>query len=205
MSVRLLAATGNGGLGDHISPVFGRAPTFTIVELDGAEIRGSQVIPNPFQDAGSGAGIQAAQLVAKHAPQVALAGNFGPNVSGVFSAAGIQMIPVSGMTVQEAVLAYTSGKLAPSPGAAAPGPGMGGSPGRGMGRRVGMGRGMGQGMGGGLGGGMYTAGRGAVSGQEGPGPNADPQALKQRIADLEKQLDQVRRRLSEMQEGDRDA
>jgi len=205
MSVRVLAATGTGGLDDVVSQVFGRAPTFTLVELEGTEVRESQVIPNPFKDAGSGAGIQAAQMVAQHAPRAALAGSFGPNVSGVFSAAGIPMIPVSGMTVQEAVLAYTSGKLAPSPGAAPAGPGMAGSPGRGMGRGPGMGQGMGRGMGRGLGGGMYGAGQGALPGQESSGPSADPQALKQRIADMETQLTEVRRKLSEMQGGDRDA
>jgi predicted Fe-Mo cluster-binding NifX family protein len=205
VTTTIVVATTEGGLDDRVSPVFGRAPTFTVVAVEGNEIRGSEVVANPFKDSGSGAGIQAAQMVAQHAPRAALAGNFGPNVSGVFSAAGIQMVPVSGMTVQEAVLAYTSGKLAPSPGAAPAGPGMAGSPGRGMGRGPGMGQGMGRGMGRGLGGGMYGAGQGALPGQESSGPSADPQALKQRIADMETQLTEVRRKLSEMQGGDRDA
>lgn len=209
MSVQVVAATGTGGLDDMVSQVFGRAPTFTLVELEGAEVRGSQVIRNPFKDAGSGAGIQAAQMIARHAPRAALAGSFGPNVSGVFSAAGIQMVPVSGITVQEAVLAYTSGKLAPSPEAPPAAPGMGGGPGRGMGRGAGMeqgmGRGMGQGRDRGFGGGMYGAGHGALPGQESAGPSADPQTLKKQIADLERQLTEVRQKLSKMQGGDRDA
>ncbi|HEU67828.1 MAG TPA: dinitrogenase iron-molybdenum cofactor [Candidatus Acetothermia bacterium] len=205
MSVHVLAATGTGGLDDAVSPVFGRAPTFTLVELEGTEVRGSQVIPNPFQDAGSGAGIQAAQLVAKHNPRAVLAGNFGPNVSGVFAAAGIGMVPVSGMTVQEAVLAYIAGRLAPSSAPAAPRPGIGGGPGRRMGRGAGMGQGMGRGMGRGLGDGMYPSGQGALPGQVRWGASVDPQALKERIADLETQLAEVRRKLREMEGGDRDA
>ncbi len=204
MTTTIVVATTEGGLDDRVSPVFGRAPTFTVVAVEGNEIRGSEVVANPFKDSGSGAGIQAAQLVAHRAPRAALAGNFGPNVSGVFSAAGIEPVPVSGMTVREAVVAYTSGKLAPSPGAAA-GPGMGGGPGRGMGRGPGMGQGMGRGMGRGLGGGMYGAGQGALPGQESSEPSVDQEALKQRIADLETQLAEVRRKLSEMKGGDRDA
>lgn len=209
MTERIVAATDKGGLDDVVCQVFGRAPTFTLVELEGTEVRRSQVIPNPFQGTGSGAGIQAAQMVAQHVPRAALAGNFGPNVSGVFSAAGIQMVPVSGMTVQEAVLAYTSGRLAPSPEAPPAAPGRGGGPGRGLGRGAGMGQGMGRGMGQGMGrafgGGMYGAGQRALPGQETSGPSADPQALKQRIADLETQLTEVRRKLNNMQRGDGDA
>lgn len=205
MTTTIVVATTEGGLDDRVSPVFGRAPTFTVVEVEGNEIRGSEVVANPFKDSGSGAGIQAAQLVAHRAPRAALAGNFGPNVSGVFSAAGIELVPVSEMTVREAVVAYTSGKVTPSPGTASvsSSSGMGAGPGRGMGRGAGMGRGMGQGMGRRSGG--MNAGAWAPSGTGALDPNTDPQALKQRIADLETQLAQVRRKLSETQGGDRDA
>ncbi len=195
MTTTIVVATTEGGLDDRVSPVFGRAPTFTVVEVEGNEIRGSEVVANPFKDSGSGAGIQAAQLVAHRAHRAALAGNFGPNVSGVFSAAGIELVPVSGMTVREAVVAYTSGKVTPSPGTASvsSGSGMGAGPGRGMGQ------GMGRRSGGMNGGAWAPSGAGALD------PNTDPQALKQRIADLETQLAQVRRKLSETQGGDRDA
>ncbi|MEW6217094.1 MAG: DUF5320 family protein, partial [Candidatus Bipolaricaulota bacterium] len=73
----------------------------------------------------------------------------------------------------------------------------------GMGRGAGMGRGMGQGMGRRSGG--MNAGAWAPSGTGALDPNTDPQALKQRIADLETQLAQVRRKLSETQGGDHDA
>jgi len=195
VTTTIVVATTEGGLDDRVSPVFGRAPTFTVVEVEGNEIRGSEVVANPFKDSGSGAGIQAAQLVAHRAHRAALAGNFGPNVSGVFSAAGIELVPVSGMTVREAVVAYTSGKVTPSPGTASvsSGSGMGAGPGRGMGQ------GMGRRSGGMNGGAWAPSGAGALD------PNTDPQALKQRIADLETQLAQVRRKLSETQGGDRDA
>ncbi len=64
---------------------------------------------------------------------------------------------------------------------------------------------MGRGMGRGPGGGMYGTEQGPLPGQEDSGPSADPQTLKQRIADLEAQLTEVRQKLSKMQGGDRDA
>lgn len=202
MSERLVVATGQGGLEDQVSSVFGRAATFTVVEIEGGEVANASVLPNPHKDAPSGAGIQAAQLAAGKAPRAVLAGNFGPNVSGVFAQAGVDMLPVSGMTVGEAVDAYLAGSLSPSmapAGGFASGPGGGPGSAQGMGR--GAGRGMGRGMGRGQGQGM-VAGRGArTGGPEGTVPPEDPHVLRTKIGALESELSKVKRRLSELEGG----
>lgn len=149
--MRIVVATTEGGLDDQVSPVFGRAQTFTIVEVEGEEIKGASVIQNPYVNAPGGAGIQAAQLVASEGPEAVLAGNFGPNVAGVLSQAGIEMYLAGGISVEEAVHKYLKGELSPvAAGAAGPmygGMGMGMGMGMGRGRRMGTGRGMwGQGM-----------------------------------------------------------
>ena len=112
-------------------PNFGRAPTFTVFTVEEGAIVGHEVIQNPYQAAPSGAGIRAAQLVASHAPKAVFAGSFGPNASGVLAQAGIELVPASGMTVEQAVNAYLAGELSPQPGG---GPGAGFGPGMGMGR-----------------------------------------------------------------------
>jgi predicted Fe-Mo cluster-binding NifX family protein len=138
MKLTFVAATQAGGRSDQVFPVFGRAPTFTVVTVEDGEFKDVEVIPNPYQSAPSGAGIQAAQLVASRAPKAAFAGNFGPNVAGVLSQAGVELVPASGMTVEQAVKAYLAGELSAQP-LGAPGLGSFG-PGRGLGRGMGRGR-----------------------------------------------------------------
>lgn len=202
MSERLAVATGEGGLQDQVSAVFGRAPTFTLVELQDGTVTDASVLPNPHKDAPSGAGIQAAQLVAGKAPLAVLAGNFGPNVSGVLSQAGVEMLPVSGMTVGEAVDAYVAGSLSASAGpSVAFGSGAGGSPGsaQGMGRGAGrgMGRGAGRGRALGMGGGMW----GSAGGPAAQVQPEDPEVLRTRLGQLESELEEVKRKLSQLEGG----
>jgi len=198
MNARLVVATGQGGLEDQVSTVFGRAPTYTVVELEEGKAVNTAVLPNPHKDAPSGAGIQAAQLVASKTPQAVLAGSFGPNVAGVLSQAGVQMLPVSGMTVGEAVEAYLAGRLSATvdvPSGATFGSGRGQGMGRGAGR--GMGRGAGGGRASGMAGGMW----GNVDNPGAPVQPEDPQALKQKLTKMESELEQVKRKLAQFEGG----
>ncbi|MFO8034674.1 MAG: NifB/NifX family molybdenum-iron cluster-binding protein [Candidatus Bipolaricaulota bacterium] len=202
MSERLVVATGQGGLEDQVSSVFGRAPTFTVVELQNGKVADASVAPNPHKDAPSGAGIQAAQMVASKAPRAVLAGNFGPNVSGVLSQAGVDMLPVSGMTVGEAVDAYLTGSLSASAGpsesfGSEPRSGPGSAQGMGRGAGRGMGRGAGRGRGLGMGAGMW----GSAGGPAAPVQPEDPQVLKTKVGQLESELEDVKRRLSQLEGG----
>ncbi|MGY4706187.1 NifB/NifX family molybdenum-iron cluster-binding protein [Candidatus Bipolaricaulota sp. J31] len=178
-----VAATDTGGPGDRVFPVFGRAPTFTVVEVEDSEIKKATVLQNPYASAPSGAGIQAAQFVVEQGARVVFAGNFGPNASGVLAQAGVEMVPVAGLTVREAVEKYLKGELAPM---AAPAPGAGYGPGMGMGR----GRGRGRGMGG--------------YGPPPPPPPGGPvelDELRARIERLERELEEVRSRLGDLRGG----
>ncbi len=172
--MKIAIATNTGGLEDTVSPVFGRCPTYTIVEADGSDIKDSRVIQNPAANAGGGAGIQAAQLLVNEGVGAALAGSFGPNASGVLAQAGIKMVPIQGIPVKEAVEKYLKGELSESAaqtgaqqpaygGQYAPPVGYGG----GYGTRAGPGYGRagGRGMGRGMGRAGYGTGYGAPSGK----------------------------------------
>jgi len=157
-----------------MDPRFGRCAYFVIVDMDSYEF---EAIGNPGVQMGSGAGIQAAQLVGNSGADAVVAGNFGPNAYGALSAAGLEVYQYSGGTVRDAVEAVKSGEAHPvsdatvgdkfgmgggqaGPSAptmgAGPGTGQGGGMGggRGMGQGRGMGGGMGQGRGMGMGGGI---------------------------------------------------
>ncbi len=101
----VVATQGKGGLEDQVSPVFGRAPTFTIVEVENEKIGKVEVKPNPSASAFGGAGIQAAQFIANQGAKVVIAGNFGPNASMVLNQAGIEVF-ISVGKVREAVEDY---------------------------------------------------------------------------------------------------
>ena len=94
--MRILVATNVGGLDDNVSMVFSRAPTFTIIDTDGKEIKNVEVVPNQFANAVHGAGVQVGQYIISLGINVAIAGNFGPNVSSILSQAGIQTIATQG-------------------------------------------------------------------------------------------------------------
>ena len=146
-------------LDSPIDPRFGRCAYFVIVDTDSMSFAALQ---NPGATMGSGAGIQAAQVVSSLGVSAVIAGNFGPNAFQALSAAGIAVYTGALGTVRDAVNQFNSGQLqevsAPTVAAhfgmnAAPGQGFGQGlgPGMGMGGGMGRGRGMGRGGGGGRG------------------------------------------------------
>ncbi len=151
-----VASSGPGGLEDTVSPVFGRCPTFTIVEVTGNEITSTRVMENPAMNAPGGAGIQIANTLVREGINAVIAGNFGPNATPIFINEGVDLIPLQNISVREAVMKYLNKEItsvqAPPSAGAGPAPGMGMGMGRGMGRGMGAGRGMGRrGGGGGMG------------------------------------------------------
>ncbi len=147
--MRVAVATNKGGLGDSVSPVFGRCPTYTVVEADDA-VKGADTVGNPGHTAAGGAGIQAAQYVTELGVNAALAGNFGPNAAAVLERSGVEMVRAEG-NVKDAVEAYLRGELKPleEPNVRGHfGMGRGGRGGGGRGGRGGGGRGRGGGRGG---------------------------------------------------------
>jgi len=131
-----ISATGPS-IDDQVDARLGRARVFIIVETDTMEFN---AIENPNINAGGGAGIQSAQMLAQKDVKVILTGNCGPNAFQVFGAAGVQVIVgVSGI-IREAVEQYKNGAFSQaSQHNVASHSGMGG--GGGMGRGGGMGKG----------------------------------------------------------------
>lgn len=150
MKVCVTAAA--SGIDAPMDSRFGRCPFFVVVDLDSmSEIS----IPNANVNAASGAGIQAAQEVAKQGVSALITGNIGPNAMQTLSAAKIDVYQhQGGIAVRAALEAFQRGDLskidAPSVSAHA-GMGQGRGPGQGLGRTKG-GRGQGQGQGAGRGG-----------------------------------------------------
>ena len=62
-------------------------------------------------DPSGGAGIQAAQMVAKTGAEIVITGNMGPNAFETLSAAGIQVFTGASGSVNEAIEKYKKGEL----------------------------------------------------------------------------------------------
>ena len=143
MKIAVSATSGN--LDAQIDPRFGRCPYFVIVDPETMKF---ETVQNVSQSAPSGAGIQAAQIVANTGAEVVLTGNVGPNAFQALSSFGIKIITGVLGTVREAVEKFKSGQLK---GTSAPTTPMGFGAGGGSGMGGGMGRGGGRGGGRGMG------------------------------------------------------
>lgn len=187
MKMKICVATNQGGLEDQISPVFGRCPTFTFVDVEGNEIKNVEIIPNEFAEAMGGAGIQAAQFVANRGIKAVIAGNYGPNAYPILNQAGVDAIVAQG-NVKDVVMKYIEGELKPVAQPTTP-------------RYGGMGIGRGRGMGRGGGRGMCRGMRSMLS-----QPNVMPtqtkeqemQMLETQAKQLEDQLNEIKKRIDEL-------
>ncbi|MGB9722779.1 MAG: NifB/NifX family molybdenum-iron cluster-binding protein [Chloroflexia bacterium] len=112
--MRVAISAGGNDLDAPVSPVFGRCPVYLFVDTETMEV---EAVPNPAVSAAGGAGIQAAQFVARQGAQAVLSDNLGPNAFRVLAAAGIPVYRVSGGTVRQAVEAFKEGRLNPITGA----------------------------------------------------------------------------------------
>jgi predicted Fe-Mo cluster-binding NifX family protein len=182
----------------EVDPRFGRCQYFIIVDPQTMQF---EALDNSNAMASGGAGISTAQMIASKGVEVVLTGNCGPNAYQTLSAAGIQVITGVSGRIKDAIEAFKAGKFQSSSQ-----PSVGDHYGMGMGTGMGSGMGMGRGMGGGMGRGM---GRGM-----GMGPGIMPQAappamspeqeiemLKSQAQMLGQQLNEIQRRLEELEKG----
>ena len=89
-----VATEGPGGLDDIVSPRFGRCPTFTIITIEGGNIKDVRTVQNQAAFAAHGAGIAAVQTLANQGVKVIVAGRFGPWASQASMQFGMQMVMV---------------------------------------------------------------------------------------------------------------
>lgn len=107
-----IAVTSQGqDLDSPIDPRFGRCAQFLLVDSNTMDLK---VVPNTQVNSASGAGIQAAQLVADAGADVVLTGNCGPKAFRTLQAADIKVVVHATGTVGAAVKQYMAGDLNPT-------------------------------------------------------------------------------------------
>jgi len=99
----------NGGLDDQVSYHFGRAPTFTVVDMESGEV---QVVKNRSEHMG-GLG-KPPEHIAKTGAQVMLCSGLGPRAIDMLQSFGFQVFVGASGTVRDTVQMWKDGKLQPA-------------------------------------------------------------------------------------------
>ncbi|MEA2054291.1 MAG: NifB/NifX family molybdenum-iron cluster-binding protein [Candidatus Thermoplasmatota archaeon] len=102
-----ISSTGED-LNSNVDQRFGRCPYFLIVDM---ETMNFEAIPNEKAMASGGAGIQAAQMLARAGIKAVITGNAGPNAFRILKSAGIKVVTGVSGTVKEAVEKYKKGEF----------------------------------------------------------------------------------------------
>jgi predicted Fe-Mo cluster-binding NifX family protein len=105
--MKIAISSTEASLDAPIDEQFGRCPCFLIVDEEGSV---SRVVDNPHADRGSGAGIQAARMLAESGVSTVLTGRCGPNACVALAAAGIAVVTGCNGTVRQALERFTAGK-----------------------------------------------------------------------------------------------
>ena len=107
--MRLALSTPGDDIKAPLDSRFGRAPKFLIYDLDS----GTWEVVNNQQNlnAAQGAGIQAAETIARLGVEALVTGHCGPKAFRVLTAAGIATYHTDAPTVAAAIEQYRSGKL----------------------------------------------------------------------------------------------
>jgi len=102
-----VSATGKN-LNAIVDQRFGRCNCFLIIDSDTMDF---EFISNESTMSYGGAGIQAAQTMAKAGVDVVVTGNIGPNAFQTLSAAGIKVFIGADGTIKEVIEKYKKGEL----------------------------------------------------------------------------------------------
>ena len=140
--MRIAIPSDTGDVDGPVSPVFGRARYFILIDLEDDRIIRTETVENIAWQQRGGAGITAAQLIVDKGANVIISNSIGPRAISVLNTTNIKVYKAIPGSVRDNINAFVNGRLneeVPS------GFGRGFGFGRGWGRR---GRGMGRGRGG---------------------------------------------------------
>ena len=84
-----------GGMSDTVSDVFGRAKTFTLIDLEGKEIKDIEIVQNTAASYKHGAGPIAVKILVDMKVDKVMAGEVGTGVSSLLKEFNVEKIDVT--------------------------------------------------------------------------------------------------------------
>jgi len=91
-----------------VDPRFGRCKYFLIIDTNSMNV---ESVSNESMMVSGGAGIQAAQMVAKTGIDIVITGNVGPNAFQILKSAGIKIITGANGNIRDVVDKFNRGEL----------------------------------------------------------------------------------------------
>jgi predicted Fe-Mo cluster-binding NifX family protein len=104
-----LACEDNKGLNGQISQHFGRCPSYLIVDVEGNEIKKSDIISNPYYDNHIPGMVP--KFISEQGVNVMIAGGMGPRAIDMFSNFGIEVVTGAIGNAGNVLKAYLQGEI----------------------------------------------------------------------------------------------
>ena len=104
-----LACEDNKGLNGQISQHFGRCPSYLIVDVEGNEIKKSDIISNPYYENHIPGMVP--KFISEQGANVMIAGGMGPRAIDMFSNFGIEVVTGAIGNVGNVLKAYLQGEI----------------------------------------------------------------------------------------------
>ncbi|WP_067052204.1 NifB/NifX family molybdenum-iron cluster-binding protein [Methanofollis ethanolicus] len=101
-----VATDGEGGLDAVVATDFGRADTFTFVEVEGGAVGTVETVANDACRVAQGAGMAAADQMMREGVDAVVAGHFGPHAEEIFGEEGIIIVLMPKVMAKDAVERY---------------------------------------------------------------------------------------------------
>ncbi|MDX9710487.1 MAG: NifB/NifX family molybdenum-iron cluster-binding protein [Trichloromonas sp.] len=107
--MKIVVTTSGNDLQAPLDPRFGRAAGYLVYDSECSTYK--RIDNAKSQETSHGAGILAAELVARSGAKVLISGHCGPKAFRVLQAAGVKVYNCAAATVAEALEQYRAGKL----------------------------------------------------------------------------------------------
>ena len=104
-----LACEDNQGLSGQISQHFGRCPSYLIVDVEGNEVKQSEVVENPYYTNHIPGKVP--QFIKEQEVQVMIAGGMGPRAIDMFNTFGIEVVTGAIGNAGNVLQAYLQGEI----------------------------------------------------------------------------------------------
>jgi len=104
-----LACEDNQGLNGQISQHFGRCPNYLIVDVEGTEIKKTDIISNPYFD--NHVPGMVPKFISEQGVNIMIAGGMGPRAIDMFSNFGIEVVTGAIGNAGNVLQAYLKGEI----------------------------------------------------------------------------------------------
>lgn len=104
-----LASEDQLGLEGQVSMHFGRCPYYTVVDMDGDQVKSWRVVANPYH--GNHVPGKVPEFIHSQQANVMIAGGMGPRAIEFFDGYGIEAVTGASGKIQDVLAAYLRGEL----------------------------------------------------------------------------------------------